>query len=576
MNGYETAQLIRMRTQSEHTPIIFITAYAQRRGRRSPTAYASGAVDFIFAPIVPGHPAREGLGVRRPVPQVARPGAVARRRHAAQRSVPRQRGRARGRCSRTSPTASSRSARTGVIESFNRAADRALRLRGGTRRSDSRSRSMIAPQDGAASRRADRPRAARARAPAADRSRRSATARTARRSRSSSSSATCSSGRGRSHIGCLRDISERQTLHRDAAHQALHDDLTDLPNRVLFGDRVNNAIRAALRARRAARAAGDGPRRLQAGQRHARPPARRRSAEARRRAARRLPARRRHGCAPRRRRVRHPARSAAPISPAAADVAWKIQEALELAVRRRGAQRSTCEASIGIDAGPGARRQHRRPAPPRRSGDVRRQAIGQRVRHVRRRAGGRARAAAGAARRSAPLHRARRARFCTTSRRSTSGRDATVGVEALIRWNHPSGRLFMPDEFMPEVEGNELMVPITEWVINEALRTLAGLARRGLRPDDGRQHRRALPGARRRSLFETVDELIASWGIPPDRLTFELTESALHRHRRAGPPGTPRAAWTSGSRSTTSAPGTRRSSTSSACPSSSSRSTGRS
>ena len=36
----------------------------------------------------------------------------------------------------------------------------------------------------------------------------------------------------------------------------------------------------------------------------------------------------------------------------------------------------------------------------------------------------------------------------------------------------------MPGEFMPEVERNELMVPITEWVINEALQHAARLARR--------------------------------------------------------------------------------------------------
>ena len=50
------------------------------------------------------------------------------------------------------------------------------------------------------------------------------------------------------HIGCLRDISERQTYTETLQHQALHDDLTDLPNRVLFGDRVTQAIRVGLRA----------------------------------------------------------------------------------------------------------------------------------------------------------------------------------------------------------------------------------------------------------------------------------------------------------------------------------------
>ena len=52
MDGYETARFVRMRRESEHTPIIFITAHAAEEAQ-IPTAYQSGAVDFIFAPIVP-------------------------------------------------------------------------------------------------------------------------------------------------------------------------------------------------------------------------------------------------------------------------------------------------------------------------------------------------------------------------------------------------------------------------------------------------------------------------------------------------------------------------------------------
>lgn len=52
MDGYETARFIRMREQSEHTPIIFVTAHV-RDEAQIPIAYSSGAVDFIFAPIVP-------------------------------------------------------------------------------------------------------------------------------------------------------------------------------------------------------------------------------------------------------------------------------------------------------------------------------------------------------------------------------------------------------------------------------------------------------------------------------------------------------------------------------------------
>jgi putative two-component system response regulator len=50
MDGYETALLIRARSDSERTPIIFLTAFG-RDETESAGAYASGAVDFLFAPI---------------------------------------------------------------------------------------------------------------------------------------------------------------------------------------------------------------------------------------------------------------------------------------------------------------------------------------------------------------------------------------------------------------------------------------------------------------------------------------------------------------------------------------------
>jgi CheY-like chemotaxis protein len=52
MDGLETAALIRRRRQSEMTPIIFITAHAGDEAM-SVDRYAAGAVDFIFAPVVP-------------------------------------------------------------------------------------------------------------------------------------------------------------------------------------------------------------------------------------------------------------------------------------------------------------------------------------------------------------------------------------------------------------------------------------------------------------------------------------------------------------------------------------------
>ena len=51
LDGYETARLIRERIESATTPIIFLTAYG-RDETETASAYASGAVDFIFTPVL--------------------------------------------------------------------------------------------------------------------------------------------------------------------------------------------------------------------------------------------------------------------------------------------------------------------------------------------------------------------------------------------------------------------------------------------------------------------------------------------------------------------------------------------
>ena len=51
LDGFETAKLIRQRDQSARTPIIFLTAFG-RDEIETATAYTSGAVDFVFAPIL--------------------------------------------------------------------------------------------------------------------------------------------------------------------------------------------------------------------------------------------------------------------------------------------------------------------------------------------------------------------------------------------------------------------------------------------------------------------------------------------------------------------------------------------
>src|SRR6266436_3914752 len=51
MDGFETAALIRRRKRSSHTPIIFITAFADEM--HTAQGYSLGAVDYILSPVVP-------------------------------------------------------------------------------------------------------------------------------------------------------------------------------------------------------------------------------------------------------------------------------------------------------------------------------------------------------------------------------------------------------------------------------------------------------------------------------------------------------------------------------------------
>ncbi len=68
-------------------------------------------------------------------------------------------------------------------------------------------------------------------------------------------------------------------------------------------------------------------------------------------------------------------------------------------------------------------------------------------------------------------------------------RGTVIGIEALIRWDHPVHGLLMPGEFIPLAEESDLIVPMSKWLLDEACHDMARWLDEGMRPDAGRGER---------------------------------------------------------------------------------------
>jgi EAL domain-containing protein (putative c-di-GMP-specific phosphodiesterase class I) len=109
---------------------------------------------------------------------------------------------------------------------------------------------------------------------------------------------------------------------------------------------------------------------------------------------------------------------------------------------------------------------------------------------------------------------------------------ALVGVEALLRWQHPQFGMVLPGEFMPMLEETGLIVPVGEWVLQTACKQLRAWHNSGW----GTLRMAVNLSARQfgsKTLIDSVDKALAVMGGNPAHLELEITESIFMQHAMA-------------------------------------------
>jgi len=104
-------------------------------------------------------------------------------------------------------------------------------------------------------------------------------------------------------------------------------------------------------------------------------------------------------------------------------------------------------------------------------------------------------------------------------------REAITSVEALLRWDHPEHGMVPPDRIIPMAEQTGIIRQLTQWVLQSALQQQARWRKAGT--DISVAVNLSAHDLRDNSLPETVAELLATTGTPPEKLTLEVTESAM-------------------------------------------------
>lgn len=100
-----------------------------------------------------------------------------------------------------------------------------------------------------------------------------------------------------------------------------------------------------------------------------------------------------------------------------------------------------------------------------------------------------------------------------------------IGAEALVRWQHPVKGVIPPDQFISLAEHSGLIKQLTKWVLTDALRQSISWREAGLEVSIAINL--SLKDLRTPLLLDQIRGLLSTWGVDPRRLRFEITESLM-------------------------------------------------
>lgn len=106
--------------------------------------------------------------------------------------------------------------------------------------------------------------------------------------------------------------------------------------------------------------------------------------------------------------------------------------------------------------------------------------------------------------------------------------DRVMGMEALVRWNHPRQGIIPPGKFIPIAEEIDLIVPIGSWVLEEACRNASQwVSKYSSEADLSITVNLSIRQFQQTELVEVVANALAMSGLPPRCLILEITESLM-------------------------------------------------